>query len=139
MRELLPIKSHAHLFMWSCERSRDQLKPLYLLYHKRPMCTRCGRAATYFVQLLSIKPNGLFILWSCEVTWQTKNTSPLQQCIWPPKQNGYIQWTLFHKVTLQGHVINWICYISAITRHKPLNLARWWLITRASTQRYTTP
>ena len=54
-----------------------------------PMSTKLENMLTYLDGLLPIKSHGPFIIWSCEMKWQSKTiTSPLQQCLWPPILTG---------------------------------------------------
>ena len=49
-----------------------------------PMATKLGRMINYLEGLLPVKSHNPFITWTFKIKSQTKDISPLSQCIWPP-------------------------------------------------------
>ena len=81
----------SHVSFWPCgfARSRDKLRLLYLHYHSA-IATKLGVLITYLDGLLPIKSLDPLIVWSCQITWQTKSIiSPIPQCLWPPNLAGW--------------------------------------------------
>ena len=50
-----------------------------------PMATKLSMVITYHKGLPPIKSHDPLIMWSCEITWQTKNIiSPPPDCLFSP-------------------------------------------------------
>ena len=76
---------YSHMALWShCfTRSCYKLKPY--LHYQNAFGPKRGRKMIYLEQILTIKSHGHIIMWSCEITWDTKIIIyPLPQCLWLP-------------------------------------------------------
>ena len=70
------------------------------------MSTKLENMLAYLDGLLPIKSHDPFIIWSCEMKWQTKTiTSSLQQCLWPPILTG--SWLILSKSYPQSYSNLW--------------------------------
>ena len=62
----------------------------YIFYtYTRPLATKHGKELTYHEGLLLINSYHPLNMWSQEVLWQTKNISPLSQCLWSLNLLGF--------------------------------------------------
>ena len=69
-----------HVVLWDHMTNQNH----YIFTTTAPMATKLGRMVTNLEQLLAILLLYPLVTWSCKITWQTKNISPLKQCLRPP-------------------------------------------------------
>ena len=79
------IQCSNHMILQSCLTNKNH----YISTTRVPMATKLGRMVICLDRLLPIESHGLLIMWSCEITWQTKTISPLPQCLWLLKLIGW--------------------------------------------------
>ena len=65
--------------------------------------------------LLPIKYNDHIITWFCQIMWQSKNISPLPQCLWTQNLAAWLILTDFYLVS-HDFITTWSCEITWQTK-----------------------
>ena len=130
------LQSHMTLWLRSLARSRDTLKS-YLLYNNAYGNKIWQGSDLSWAAFTHVYDH--VIMWSCNITWQTKIIYPLPQWLWLPNLAEWEYTKELPSIKSQGPLIVWSCefmwQIRSVISLLPQgllspNLARWWDITR---------